>query len=159
MLTVFFDSKGVVHYKYASQGRKINKEYYLELLRRLRDSVLRKRSHLWESENWLLHHDNAPIHSAHIVQNFLVKHGILQQLRQPPYSLYLAPCDFWSFPKLKKTLKGRRFDDVEAKKQNAMQQLLILKEKDFQDCFENWKKVIELQRKYLEGDVVEITPK
>ena len=31
----------------------------------------------------------------------------------------LAPCDFCLLPKLKKPLKGRRFDDVEAIKQNA----------------------------------------
>ena len=34
-------------------------------------------------------------------------------LSHPPYSPDLAPCDFWIFPELKKTLKGRRFLSLE----------------------------------------------
>ena len=39
MLTCFFDSRGIVHHEYAPQGQTINKQYYLEVLRRLRDAV------------------------------------------------------------------------------------------------------------------------
>ena len=39
MLTCFFDSRGIVHHEYAPEGQTINKEYYLEILRRLRDAV------------------------------------------------------------------------------------------------------------------------
>jgi hypothetical protein len=31
----------------------------------------------------------------------------------PPYTLDLAPCDFFLFPKMKLKLKGRRFDTTE----------------------------------------------
>jgi len=31
----------------------------------------------------------------------------------PPYSPYLAPCDFFLFPKIKMKLKGRWFDTIE----------------------------------------------
>ena len=110
---------------------------------------------------WLLHHDDTPAHSARIVQDFLVKHDVLQ-LRHPPYSPDLVPCDFSSFPKLREPSKGRGFDDIDATKQNATQQLLAIKEKDFQDCFEKWidreKKVTESKGNCSEGYVVEITP-
>ncbi|EFN86118.1 hypothetical protein EAI_13586, partial [Harpegnathos saltator] len=43
---------------------------------------------------------NASAHSFHLIQEFLTKHGIVQ-LRQPPYSPDVAPCDFWLFSKLK----------------------------------------------------------
>jgi len=43
MLTIFFDSCGVVHHEYAPQGQNINKEYYLEVLCCLCDAVQRKR--------------------------------------------------------------------------------------------------------------------
>ncbi|XP_028047733.1 protein GVQW3-like [Monomorium pharaonis] len=46
MLTVFFDYGGVVHYEYLPTGRTINKEYYLGVMRRLRDAVRRKRPEL-----------------------------------------------------------------------------------------------------------------
>ena len=43
MLLAFFDSEGIVHHEYAPDGQKINKELYVEVLRRLRESVRRKR--------------------------------------------------------------------------------------------------------------------
>ena len=43
MLTVFFDSEGVVHYEFPPQGRTVNKEYYLEVMQRLREAVRKKR--------------------------------------------------------------------------------------------------------------------
>jgi hypothetical protein len=105
MLTVFFDSHGVVHHQYAPQGQNINKEYYLEVLCRLRDAVWRKRPDLWAMGTRHLHHDNAPAHSSQLIQTFLAKHNI-PVVQQAPYSLDMAPCDFWLFPHLKTQLKG-----------------------------------------------------
>jgi len=81
-------------------------------VRRLRDSVLRKQSENWRNGDWILHHDNAPAHTSHLVQQFLAKHGTAQ-LQQPPYSPDLAPFDFFLFPRLKKVLKERRFEATE----------------------------------------------
>ena len=36
LLTVFFDCNGVVHYEFLPQKRMFYKEYYLEVMRRLR---------------------------------------------------------------------------------------------------------------------------
>jgi len=55
-----------------------------------------------------LHHGNAPAHSTALVQAFLKKNHTTQ-VCQPRYSLDLACCDFWLFPKLKLLLKGRIF--------------------------------------------------
>ncbi|CAH2108037.1 unnamed protein product [Euphydryas editha] len=70
----------------------------------------RKRPQLWETGDWLLHHDNAPAHASNIVQQYLLKHSVAQ-LRQPPYSSDIALCDFWLFPRLKMPLKGHQFDN------------------------------------------------
>ena len=102
----FFDSEGIVHHEYTPDGQTINKEFYLEVLRHLRESVRRKRPEKWRDGDWILHHDNAPAHTSHLVQQFLAKHGTAQ-LQQPLYSPDLAPCDFFRFPRLKKVLKGR----------------------------------------------------
>jgi len=85
MLTVFFGSRVVVHHAYAPQGQNINKEYYLEVLRRLRNAVRCKRPDLWAAGTWQLHHDNAPAHSSQLIQTFLAKHNI-HVVRQTPYS-------------------------------------------------------------------------
>ncbi|GFW07526.1 histone-lysine n-methyltransferase setmar-like protein [Trichonephila clavipes] len=100
-----------IHAKQWIQPQTINKEYYVEVLKRLRNAIRRKRPQLWESGDWLLHHDNAPAHTSNLVQQYLSKHSIAQ-LRQPPYSPDIAPCDFWLFPRLKMPLKGHRFDNM-----------------------------------------------
>jgi hypothetical protein len=58
LLTVFFDYRVIVHHSYAP-GQSINKEYYLEVIRHVRDAVRCKRPDLWASRNWQLRHDNA----------------------------------------------------------------------------------------------------
>jgi len=112
MLLVFFDSEGIVHHEYARDRQTINKEFYLEVLRRLRESVRQKRPEKWRDGDWILHHDNAPAHTSHLVQQFLAKHGTAK-LQQPPYSPDLTPCDFFLFPRLKKVLKGHQFEATE----------------------------------------------
>ena len=101
LLTVFFDYHGVVHQEFIPQGRTVNKEYYLEVMRRLREAIRKKRPELWKNNSWLLHHDNAPAHSSLLVRNFLVKNNTII-MPQPPYSPDLAPCDFFLFPRLKR---------------------------------------------------------
>jgi len=41
-------------------------------------------------------------------------------LEHPAYSPDLAPSDFFLFPKIKKILKGRHFDDIHDIRSNAM---------------------------------------
>jgi len=91
---------------------EVNKEFHKTVLQRLRDAVQRHRPEKWRSSNWILHHDNAPAHRAVTTNEFLAKHD-LSSLPHPPYSPDLAPCDFFLFPQLKKTMKGRRFNYVE----------------------------------------------
>ena len=43
MLIIFFDCVGVAHYEFAPRSQTINKEYYVEVPKRLRDAVRRKR--------------------------------------------------------------------------------------------------------------------
>jgi len=93
-----------------------------EVLRRLRESVRRKRPEKWRDGDWILHHNNAPAHTSHLVQQFLAKHGTAQ-LQQPPYSPDLAPCEFFLFPRLKKVLKGHRFEATEDTKRNSTKTL------------------------------------
>jgi histone-lysine N-methyltransferase SETMAR len=74
------------------EGQTVNKECYLEVLARLRESVRRKRPGLWP-DKWILHHDNAPAHDALRFHEFLAKNSITK-MDHPPYSPDLAPCDF-----------------------------------------------------------------
>ena len=71
MLTVFFDYRDVVHYKFLPNGQIVNKEYYLSVMRHLRE----------------------------------------------------AACDFCLFPKLKRPLRGNRFESIEEIKRETVQPL------------------------------------
>ena len=43
MLIVFFDMEGIIHYEYVPQGQTVNQQFYLQVLKRLRLAVSRKR--------------------------------------------------------------------------------------------------------------------
>jgi histone-lysine N-methyltransferase SETMAR len=105
MLVCFFDHKGIVHYEFNAQGQTVNQQCCLEVLTRLRESVLGKNPEFWP-DKWILHHDNAPAHDALRVREFLAKKSVIK-MDLPPYSPDLAPCEFWLFPKLKKKCPGR----------------------------------------------------
>jgi len=59
MLIVFFDIRGLVHHEFVPTGQTVNKEYYLAVLKRLREKIRQKRSKLWKNNSWILHNDNA----------------------------------------------------------------------------------------------------
>jgi hypothetical protein len=67
---------------------------YLELLKRLCEKVIRKRLELFVSISCILHHDNAPAHTAFSVREFLASKQITV-LKHTPYSADLAPSDLF----------------------------------------------------------------
>src|SRR5215469_3395240 len=116
----FFDWKGIVHHEFVPRGETVNKEFYLKVMKCLREAVPRKRTEAWTNKTWMLHHDNAPAHTLLLIREFSAKQETIV-VPQPPYSPDLAPADFFLFPKLKSTLKGRRFQTVEEIKENSLQ--------------------------------------
>ena len=60
----------------------------------------------------LFHHDNAPAHTSVVPTAKLVELGY-ELPPHPPYSPDLAPCDFFLFPNLKKSLAGQKFESNE----------------------------------------------
>jgi histone-lysine N-methyltransferase SETMAR len=70
----------------------------VEILKRLREPESSKEPELW-SNDWILHHDNAPAHKAQSFKQFLTQKSIAET-EHPPYSPDLAPNDFWLFPKV-----------------------------------------------------------
>ena len=158
MLTVFFDYRGVVHYEFLPTGQTVNKEYYLSVMRRLREAIRKKRKNLWEDNSWFLHHDNAPAHTALIIRDHFAKNST-HIVPQPPYSPDLAPCDFWLFSKLKRPLRGHRFESIEEIQRESLRELMAIPKSDFSHCFEDWKKrwhmCIAAGGDYFEGDEID----
>ena len=135
MLICFFDSRDFVHHEYAPEDQAINKEYHLQFLRRLREAVQRKRPDMWAAKNFQLHHDNTRPRSFCTCDScFLAKNRMLL-VRQAPYSLDLAPCDFWLFPKLKTILKGKRFQSREVIMKKSTEELGSVPKEEFKEMF------------------------
>lgn len=128
-------------------------------MKRLREAIRLKRPDLWKSHSWILHHDNAPSHIAMIVRNFLTKNAT-NIIHQPPYSPDLAPCDFFLFNRLKKPLRGTRFDSTEAIKEKSKKELMAIRKTEFEKCFQDWinrwHKCVALNGEYFEGDDINI---
>ncbi|GBO41267.1 hypothetical protein AVEN_216919-1, partial [Araneus ventricosus] len=114
--------------EFIPEGQTVNKELYLEILKRLRDAIRRKLPEKWATNDWFLLHDNAPPHRALIVKKYLARHSATT-LEHPPYSPDLAPTDFYLFPRLIMKLKGRRFVDSDEVIENATKQLKDLSKK------------------------------
>ena len=104
LLTVFFDYQELL-----PQGGTVNKEYYLEIMRRLREAIRKKHPELWKNNSWLLHHDNAPAHSSLFVRNFLEKKKNTVIMPQPPYSPDLATCYFFLLLRFEETHERTAF--------------------------------------------------
>jgi len=51
-----------------------------------------------------------------------------------------APNRFFLFPKLKTTLKGRRFQTIDDFQENAIRELRAITESAFQGALQQWKK-------------------
>ncbi len=93
-------------------------DFWLAVLKRLKESIRRKRPILWKggfdgntNHDFVLHMDNAPIHVSVPAPAFYGEEDF-DLLAQLAYSPDLAPCDFWAFPTAKAQLRGRRFRNL-----------------------------------------------
>ncbi|UYV77233.1 hypothetical protein LAZ67_15000198 [Cordylochernes scorpioides] len=150
LLTVFFDCRGVVHHEFLPQGRTVKKEYYLQVMRNLREAIRQKRPDLWKNKNWLLHHDNAPAHTSLLVRDFLAKNNTLMMPRSHRIPQIWPP----------RPMKGRRYATLDDIKTASKEELKKILKNDFLKCFEDWKnrwhKCITSHGDYFEGDKIGI---
>ena len=107
-----------------------------------------KRPDLWETRN-------ARSNNAVVIRNFLTKNGT-NAIQQPPNSTDLAPCDFFLFSLLKKSLRGTRFSSQEETINKSKMTRMAQSNK----CFEDWIKklcheCVAVDEGYFEGDNID----
>jgi len=136
MLICFFDSQGIVHKEFVPQGQTVNQQFYKEVLEKLRKRVICVRPNI--KNTWVLHHENAPCHTAISINQFSAAKNI-PVASQPPYSPDLSPCDFFLFPRIKIHLKGQHFGTLENIQSSVTDELKTIPVTEFQNCYKQWK--------------------
>ena len=92
---------------YLEQGSTISGAYYARELRRLRQEIARKmRGQLTHGVLLLL--DKAPTHKSQVAMTAATECGF-EIFPHSPYSLDMAPPDFYLFPKLISYLRGTQY--------------------------------------------------
>ena len=108
MMSIFWDTKGVLLTGYLAHGTTINGPYYASLIERLRSAILEKRRGKF-SHGVLLLHGNAPVHKSNVAQA-AIRQMSFTELNHPAYSPDIAPTDYHMFSHLKKFLRGKSFE-------------------------------------------------
>ncbi|GFS04208.1 histone-lysine N-methyltransferase SETMAR [Elysia marginata] len=89
MLTVFWDSDGIVHIEFLKQGNTFNLERYISTLRKLSVRLKRVRP----TKHAILHHDNDREHTSRQTEEALHKMNFVV-IPHPSYSPNIGPSDF-----------------------------------------------------------------
>ena len=100
---------------------RVNKEFYLKVMKRLREVVRRKMPETWTNKTWMLHHDNPPPDSSLLIREFLAKQETIV-VPQPLLSRF-GPCGLFPVPKVEVHHTRSRFQTVEEIKENSLQDL------------------------------------
>ena len=152
MYNVCFDSSGPVVQIPTPHGMTINRHYINKVLKKVKAVYHKKRPKTGLRGVFLLH-DNAAAQKHRDVKTFLKKEKVTE-LEHPPYSLDLSPCDFFLFPRVKKTLAGRRYKTRSALGSALYQCLLGIPKTDHVAAFRSWIERLELCVK-VKGDYFE----
>ena len=152
MASVFWDRDGVIMIDYLEKGSTVNGQYYASELRRLREEIKKKRRGKLAKGVYLLQ-DNAPAHTSQVAMAAAEECGF-RVLPHPPYSPDLAPSDYFLFPKLKESLRGRKFTSDNEVIQ-AVDDFLGCHDKSWYNSGlellqKRWTKCVELNGDYVE---------
>ncbi len=169
MLILFHDIDGVLLSEFVPRNQTVNADYYVQILKKLKDRIRHKRPGMWSGgrdgetdHDFKLHHDNVLPHVAAKTLAFLGENNI-QMVPHPQYSPDLAPCDFFVFPYLKKELRGRRFPNLKAAQDEVRR---IVTKQMTPEMFGyairmmayRWKKCVAAEGQYFEGKKIVVEP-
>ncbi len=107
MVMTFFLLTGP-HHIVTSRGTALNATYTIKALGKFLEHF-KKKTLAMAQQQWWFHCDNALVHTATSVKEWMATKGI-QLLEHPPYLLDLGPVDFFLFSRMKKALVGITLD-------------------------------------------------
>jgi histone-lysine N-methyltransferase SETMAR len=118
----------------------------------VRKALCHKQPELLERGAILLQ-DNATPHRHHDVQNLVQRSG-WEVLAHPPYSPDLAPCGYWLFSRVKKHLRGKRFQSEEDTNTAVTASLRRVTKDEYRAAIDRlprrWEKCVDSAGAYIE---------
>jgi histone-lysine N-methyltransferase SETMAR len=139
MVLVFFDTKGVIYTNFVPKSETVNASYIRTALTRFL-KIFREKRPIMTAQDWWLHWDNTPVHTATTVVDFLAAKGV-KMVPHPPYSPDLTPVEFFLFPKVKAKLAGQTLTQETFK--NSCEGVGSIAKEDFAAAFRRWKERCE----------------
>jgi hypothetical protein len=112
MATLFFNGTGECKIAILPQGHKMNSTHLIGCVLRPVVEMCSPDGRKSHERKVMLHFDNGPTHNAEGVQKYVTGLGF-KRLEYPPYSLDLAPCDFFLFGAMKGNCWGQHFDSLD----------------------------------------------
>jgi len=151
MVAMFWDSEGMILTHCVPKSTTVTGETYEDVLRTKFILVLCEKRPK-KAAAVFFHHDNAPPHQAARVHQFF--DDIFEVIPHAPYSPDLVQNDFWLFPTLKNTLRGRTFSSLSALATAIFQWSQRTRKQAFAAAMQSWRQRCE---KYvrLQGDYAE----
>lgn len=137
MVATFFCKSGHLVTVPLQQKRTVTAQWYTEeCLPKVLQAWSKKRPND-KLQHFLLHHDNAPAHTAIRTVDFLASKGA-RLLPHPPYSPDLAPADFFLFGYVKESLRGQQFSSAERALEAYEDAIRAIKRETWNAASQNW---------------------
>ena len=108
MVTIFFTGVGLATVKILDSGLRYNSSYFNGCILFNIVKNGRKDSRKKKVKGMFIHMDNCQVHNSKVTTNCLNECGLIRTPHSP-YSLDIAPSDFWFFGYTKDKLAGQSF--------------------------------------------------
>ncbi len=151
MICVWWDWEGLIHWEMLESNKTIDKELYLDQLRRVNEAIQLKRPD--RQGGVILLHDNASPHTAKSVK-IALQELEWEVLRHPAYSPDLAPTDYHLFRSLSNQMRGITFEN-DGHLETWLSDFFGSRSRDFwrngiNKLVDRWKQVMVNDGKYIE---------
>jgi len=156
MITIFWDTDGVILVEVMAKGETINSDAYIKTLQKLKQRYRRVRPNR-NPGDILIQHNNVRPHTSLRTQEAIAKFG-WNVLPHPSYIPDLAPSDFYRFGPLKDALRGTRLEDdanvIRAVRTWLREQETSWNREGMHALVSRWPKAVDVDGDYVENSHV-----
>ena len=142
MITIFWNPSGPVLVTALPPGSTWSAQYFIDhVLRKLQETNAYRDAQR-RNKKFTIHMDNARVHTAAIVTDYMAANGFARA-PHPPYSPDLAPSDFYLFGALKERIRGQQFANSEQIIDWILDEFERIPSEQLEAAFLNWQERLD----------------